>query len=110
LLDRFGIVFEYERFDAETRTRPDFYFPERDTFVEIHPVHPELKRIPKNCALLTTKNQYRAMAMALALRDNRTAVYSVVSDMTSNELHAQYENTFSLAVHLRQAILERDGK
>ena len=89
-----GIEFEYERYDVETNTHPDFYFQDKDFYVEIHPVFPELKKIPKNCVLVTTIKDSLFLSKLFGTRSwKRNKKISI-----------------DLVIYLRQAIAERDGE
>ena len=71
VLTKCEIKFEYERKDPQTNTWPDFYFPELDRYLEIHPdYHGKDKIIPDNCILVKFKDYGVAAALAVSLRLN----------------------------------------
>lgn len=69
ILGDIGIPFEYEKFHKETHTLPDFYIPEIDRYIEIHPdCWGEKKNLPENSVLIKKPSHVRATAMAMALK------------------------------------------
>jgi len=105
-----NINFEYERYDKTTKTWPDFYFPWIDRYVEIHPVKPELKVIPKNCVMVITKKQSDTIAKCIVFKKNKPAFEKTMSDMKSREIKKEYDNALDLCMYLKQALLEQEEK
>jgi hypothetical protein len=61
---------EYEKFCPETKNWPDFYIPDLDLYVEIHPDCWGPKKLPKNCVLLKTEKEIEPF-----IKNLRTTLY-----------------------------------
>lgn len=68
MCDEAGLFFEYERFDKPTRTRPDFYFPAFDRYIEIHPDCHGPKVMPENGILIKDMKHAKALIWGMTLR------------------------------------------
>lgn len=99
-LDKYGVVFEYERYDKQTKTFPDFYFPDRNLYIEIHPREPEKKKVPENCIILTEQKHYRSFAKLLGLKQNKEMRDKEMAEMPLKQLIKEYENSIDTFLFL----------
>lgn len=107
LLDLLCIKYEYERKDTVTKTRPDFYFPQLDRYLEIHPdIYGQKPYIP-NQVIVKTKEHALYSVLAIGFKINPDAAKSYLSSTRSLEKHEKA--MMSLAMYLKQALMERDN-
>lgn len=71
MCDRAGLPFEYERRDQVTGTKPDFYFPAFDRYIELHPDCWGPKVMPPNGILLKDMTHARAFVAGMSFRLHR---------------------------------------
>lgn len=109
-LTSYNIPFEYEKYDEETKTRPDFYFKKRNLYLEIHPVKPHEKVIPSNCVLVTTKENANAFAKVISFKDNLKDYSESLCKMTKDEILKEYRQALDLCCYLKQRIMEEHEK
>ena len=105
------VDFKYELYHKETGTRPDFYIPALDRFVEIHPdYHGKKKSLPGNCVLVKSLSHARAAAFSVAFKVNKPAAISYFNLLSKQAQRGMSRVTLDLAMYLRQAIAERVGE
>lgn len=90
ILNKNNILFEYERKDEITQTRPDFYFKEIDYYLEVHPDYwGENKIIPDNCLLVKTLEDAKAAAEFFSWKLNKNKYLDSLKYFTRKEFLAQ---------------------
>lgn len=111
ILTACDIDFKYELFHQGTGTRPDFYITKLDRYIEIHPDHHGTKaKLPENCILVKTLSHARAAAFSIAYKLNKDKAVCYEKRMSWQARSGMYKISLDLAVYLRGAIFERDGK
>lgn len=105
ILEGAGVEFQYERFDPETRTRPDFYITALDRYVEIHPDVHGPKKLPSNAVMVKTREHARAMAFSIALKVNRPGLDAFMRSQSVRSVRGMYKSTLSLLVYMGTAIV-----
>ena len=110
VLRQCGVLFEYERLDQETKTRPDFWVPSISRYLEVHPdIYGEKKPVT-DCVIVKSKGHAIAAALAIGFRCNPERAKEMVSAMKKARLKATQRWALDLCAYLRQAIMERDGR
>ena len=104
LLDTLQIPFVYEKKDEPTNTRPDFYIPELDRYLEIHPDRYGKKPYIENCIVVKTKEHAIASVLAIGFRIRRARTIHYIKQMQTRSVQAIGKHTFSLAYYLREMI------
>lgn len=110
LLNELGLDFEYERIDMETKTRPDFWIPSVERYLEIHPDIYGAKKPVKDCIVVKTREHALVSVFAVGFAKNPAKAKKSVESMKMARLNALERWITSLCAYLRQAIYERDGK
>jgi hypothetical protein len=105
-----GVPFEYERWDAATKSRPDFFVPAVGRYLEVHPDCHGLKtNLPPNCTLVKTLPHAKAAAFGIALRVNPDGASRYLASAHSRGVAAVYRAVCSLAVSVKRELLCRAG-
>lgn len=105
-----GVLFEYERLDQETKTRPDFWIPSVSRYLEIHPdIYGEKKHV-EGCVIVKRREHAIVAALSIGLRCNPERAKEMVANMKNARLKAAQKWALDLCAYLRQAIMERDGR
>lgn len=111
ILEACQVQFEYERRDDHTKTRPDFYFPTLDRYLEIHPDYHGVKKVlPVNVTLVKSLSHARSAALAVAFRLKPDQAKQFLKSMSGQALRGFGKISLDLAVYLRGCMYERDGK
>lgn len=108
VFEKCSVDFEYEKFDQETKTRPDFYISKLGRYLEIHPDYHGKKRIPENAIIVKTLSHSRATALAIALRVNPDTTHNYLKTLPNRALRGQLRISISAACYIRQLIEERN--
>jgi len=106
LLKELTVQFEYEKKDTVTGKRPDFYFPDLDRYLEIHPDIYGAKILPENCVLVKTQKHAEISALAIGFKLQPMLVDIFIARCSDKKLKALEKATFDLCVYLRGLIEE----
>lgn len=106
LLEQLNIRFEYEKKDPVTSRRPDFYFPDLDRYLEIHPDIYGAKILPENCVLVKTQKHTEISALAIGFKLQPRLAYAFIAKSSDKKIKALEKATFDLSVYLRRLIEE----
>lgn len=80
-----GVKFEYEKYDKETKTTPDFFLPQLNRYFEIHPDAYGIKRLPKNSVIAKTRTQAVIFAIVQSFRVNENKTKRYIKSMSKNK-------------------------